>query len=209
MMFNVDPAVAARAGFTPQEIELDASAILQGEPAPHAGGGERPRLHHSRALSGRDARHRWIRSAIRCSSAAPARPRRSVRWPTFERDPGPDGNPPREPAARRAGDRALRRTEPGRRHGEGAAGGRGSESSAQHSRASTAGTYEEQQKSFHDLVVVLVLAIVLVFMVLLFEFGNFAAPLAISRLGAAFHLAACFWRCWSPARRSTSRRSWA
>ena len=30
---NVDPVVAARAGFTPQEVELDASAILQGEPA--------------------------------------------------------------------------------------------------------------------------------------------------------------------------------
>ena len=30
----MDPAVAARAGFTPQEVELDASAILQGEPAP-------------------------------------------------------------------------------------------------------------------------------------------------------------------------------
>ena len=28
------PVAAARAGFTPQEIELDASAILQGEPAP-------------------------------------------------------------------------------------------------------------------------------------------------------------------------------
>jgi multidrug efflux pump subunit AcrB len=41
------------------------------------------------------------------------------------------------------------------------------------------GTYEEQQKSFHDLVMVLVLAILLVFIVLLFEFGNFAAPLAI------------------------------
>ena len=32
-LFQVDPAVAARAGFTPQEIELDASAIMQGEPA--------------------------------------------------------------------------------------------------------------------------------------------------------------------------------
>ncbi|HVP47552.1 MAG TPA: efflux RND transporter permease subunit, partial [Bryobacteraceae bacterium] len=31
-VFQVDPAVAARAGFTPQEIELDASAIMQGEP---------------------------------------------------------------------------------------------------------------------------------------------------------------------------------
>ncbi|MDQ6759630.1 MAG: efflux RND transporter permease subunit, partial [Acidobacteriota bacterium] len=41
------------------------------------------------------------------------------------------------------------------------------------------GAYAEQQRSFHDLVVVLVLAIVLVFTVLLFEFHNFAAPLAI------------------------------
>ena len=33
VVFNVDPVVAARAGFTPQEVELDASAMLQGEPA--------------------------------------------------------------------------------------------------------------------------------------------------------------------------------
>jgi multidrug efflux pump subunit AcrB len=39
--------------------------------------------------------------------------------------------------------------------------------------------YEEQQKSFRDLAVVLVLAILLVFTVLLFEFGNFGAPIAI------------------------------
>src|SRR5262249_30047184 len=31
--FKVDPPVAARAGFTAEEIELDASAIIQGEPA--------------------------------------------------------------------------------------------------------------------------------------------------------------------------------
>jgi multidrug efflux pump subunit AcrB len=41
------------------------------------------------------------------------------------------------------------------------------------------GQYEEQQKSFQDLAFVLILAIVLVFTVLLFEFGNFAAPLAV------------------------------
>src|SRR5439155_8340439 len=33
-MFRVDQAMAARAGFTPQEIEVDISAMLQGEPAP-------------------------------------------------------------------------------------------------------------------------------------------------------------------------------
>ena len=41
------------------------------------------------------------------------------------------------------------------------------------------GAYEEQQNSFRDLVLVLVLAVVLVFIVLLFEFGDFAAPVAI------------------------------
>jgi multidrug efflux pump subunit AcrB len=46
-------------------------------------------------------------------------------------------------------------------------------------RVEYGGTYEEQQKSFHDLVMVFVLAILLVFIVLLFEFGSFAAPLAI------------------------------
>jgi multidrug efflux pump subunit AcrB len=41
------------------------------------------------------------------------------------------------------------------------------------------GTYAEQQKSFRDLLVVLSLAVVLVFTVLLFEFREFAAPMAI------------------------------
>ena len=41
------------------------------------------------------------------------------------------------------------------------------------------GTYKEEQKSFRDLIFVLVLAIVLIFIVLLFEFRTFAAPTAI------------------------------
>jgi multidrug efflux pump subunit AcrB len=46
-------------------------------------------------------------------------------------------------------------------------------------RVEYGGQYAEQQKSFHDLVFVLALAIVLVFMVLLFEFGDFGAPIAV------------------------------
>jgi multidrug efflux pump subunit AcrB len=46
-------------------------------------------------------------------------------------------------------------------------------------RVQYGGQFEEQQKSFKDLAFVLFLAIVLVFTVLLFEFGGFAAPLAI------------------------------
>ena len=77
-----------------------------------------------------------------------------------------------------AGDRALRRHEPGRRHGEGAGGHRRSELPPG-IRVQYGGQFEEQQKSFKDLAFVLVLAIVLVFIVLLFEFGNFAAPVAV------------------------------
>jgi len=46
-------------------------------------------------------------------------------------------------------------------------------------RVDYGGTYQEQQKSFHDLVVVLLLALVLIFLVLLFEFRTFTAPIAI------------------------------
>jgi multidrug efflux pump subunit AcrB len=46
-------------------------------------------------------------------------------------------------------------------------------------RVEYGGTYREQQKSFRDLTVVLLLAIVLVFLVLLFEFRSFTAPVAI------------------------------
>ena len=46
-------------------------------------------------------------------------------------------------------------------------------------RVEYGGQFAEQQKSFRDLVFVLALAIVLVFMVLLFEFGEFGAPIAV------------------------------
>ena len=46
-------------------------------------------------------------------------------------------------------------------------------------RVEYGGTYEEQQKSFHDLIRVLLLALALVFGVLLAEFRNFSAPIAI------------------------------
>ncbi len=46
-------------------------------------------------------------------------------------------------------------------------------------RVQYGGIYEEQQKSFKDFAFVLGLAVVLVFIVLLFEFGEFAAPTAV------------------------------
>jgi multidrug efflux pump subunit AcrB len=46
-------------------------------------------------------------------------------------------------------------------------------------RVEYGGTYQEQQKSFRDLATVLLLAVVLIFLVLLFEFRTFTAPIAI------------------------------
>ena len=46
-------------------------------------------------------------------------------------------------------------------------------------RVEYGGTYREQQKSFRDLTIVLALAVVLIFLVLLFEFRSFTAPVAI------------------------------
>ncbi|MGH9352395.1 MAG: efflux RND transporter permease subunit, partial [Terriglobia bacterium] len=46
-------------------------------------------------------------------------------------------------------------------------------------RVEYGGTYQTKKKAFNDLVLVLVLAVVFVFLVLLFEFKNFSAPVAI------------------------------
>jgi multidrug efflux pump subunit AcrB len=46
-------------------------------------------------------------------------------------------------------------------------------------RVEYGGTYQEQQRSFHDLIVVLLLALMLIFLVVLFEFRTYSAPLAI------------------------------
>jgi multidrug efflux pump subunit AcrB len=46
-------------------------------------------------------------------------------------------------------------------------------------RVEYGGTYKEQQQSFRDLLTVFVLAVILIFLVLLFEFRSFSAPTAI------------------------------
>ena len=69
------------------------------------------------------------------------------------------------------------------------------------------GTYEEQQQSFHDLVLVLVLAILLVFLVLLFEFRTLAAPLAILS-SALLSTSGVFLALLITTPRLTSRRLW-
>ena len=151
---------------------------------------------------------RSTRSATRCWSAAPGRPPRSARWRRSTELPG-QTEIRRENLQRDVAVTArLEGHDLGDGHGRGAAGRRTSCTCRPRIRVSTAAHYEEQQKSFHDLVFVLVLAIVLVFIVLLFEFGNFAAPVAILS-SALLSTSRRFPRAADhAARRSTSLRSW-
>jgi CzcA family heavy metal efflux pump len=177
LVMRVDSIVAARAGFTPQEIELDASAILQGEPAPppvilNA----RPYTIRVRFPESTRASLDRIRNTLITSSTGKSASLGSVAEFTDQ-----------------AGQTEILRENLQREVAvtgrfEGVSLGKGMQTVQKAVagmnlpaaiRVVYGGTYAEQQKSFRDLLVVLVLAVVLVFTVLLFEFGNFAAPVAI------------------------------
>jgi CzcA family heavy metal efflux pump len=178
IVMNVDPVVAARGGFSPQEIELDASAILQGEPA------TTPVVVNDRAYTIRvrfpdNTRTNLdqIRNTIITSSAT-GKNATLGSVADFQSEVG-QTEITRENLQRRV-------AVTGRF--EGISLGKGMEVVKQvvtdlqippSIRVVYGGVYEQQQKSFRDLLLVLVLAIVLVFTVLLFEFRGFAAPTAI------------------------------
>ncbi len=176
-VFQVDPTVAARAGFTPEELELDASAIMQGEPAPT------PVVVNERAYTIRvrfpsstrsslDAMRNTILGSATGQKATLGSLARIMQIPGQTEIRRDNLQPDTAVTARLEGldlGGAIEKIQ----------------SVIQKLnippaiRVEYGGAYEEQQRSFHDLVVVLALAIVLVFIVLLFEFGDFAAPVAI------------------------------
>ncbi len=175
--FQVDQAVAARAGFTPQEVELDASAIFQGEPAPN------PIVVNNRPYTLRvtfppetrsslDA----IRNTVLISGTGKIATLGTLA--TLQNDPG-------QTEIRRENlQRDVAVT--GRLEGMSLGTGIGlvqKKVAALHIpssiRVEYGGLYQQQQQSFHDLLFVLAAAVVLVFTVLLVEFGGFAAPIAI------------------------------
>ena len=176
-VFQVDPTVAVRAGFTPEEVELDASAIMQGEPAPT------PVVVNERAYTIRVRFPPWARSSLdtmrntilgsstgqKATLGSLARVIQIPGQTEIRRD---NLQPDMAVTARLEGldlGSAIRKIQGviQKLHLPPAI------------RVEYGGAYEEQQRSFRDLVLVLVLAIVLVFIVLLFEFGDFAAPVAI------------------------------
>jgi len=176
-LFRVDPEIAARAGFTPQEIELDTSAILQGEPAPT------PVVLNDRAYTIRvrfpestRASTEAIKNTLLVSSTGKTGTLGSLA--TVEEIPG-------QTEVRREN---LQRNVTVTARLEGLDLGSGVKEVQKAIadlhlpaaiRVEYGGGYAEQQQSFHDLMIVLALAIVLVFTVLLFEFGGFAAPIAV------------------------------
>jgi len=176
-VFNVDPVVAARAGFSPQEVEVDASAILQGEPA------ATPLVVNDRAYTIRvrfPERTRATLDAIRDTVLVSG----TGKTASIGSLTGMVQIPGQTEIRRENLQRDVQVTA----RFEGLNLGEGMDKVQRavrdlhipsNIRVAYGGQYEEQQKSFRELVVVLLLAIVLVFMVLLFEFGSFAAPTAV------------------------------
>ena len=176
-VFNVDPVVAARAGFSPQEVEVDASAILQGEPA------ATPVVVNDRAYTIRvrfPERTRATLDAIRDTVLVSG----TGKTASIGSLAGMVQIPGQTEIRRENLQRDVQVTA----RFEGLNLGEGMDQVQQavrdlhipsNIRVAYGGQYEEQQKSFRELVVVLLLAILLVFLVLLFEFGSFAAPAAV------------------------------
>ncbi len=177
LIMNVDPIVAARAGFTPQEVELDASAILQGEPAPTpVVVNNRPYTVRVRFPPSTRASLEQIRNTLLTSSTGKTATLGSL---ADIRSEAGQTEILRENLQR---DVAVTGRFEGVSLGKGIAAVQRAVSILKIPpaiRVMYGGTYEEQQRSFRDLVLVLALAVVLVFTVLLFEFGSFAAPASI------------------------------
>jgi len=175
--FQVNPSVAARAGFTPEEVATDAAAILEGEPAPT------PVVNNDRAYTLRVRFPRSARASLEAMrdtllTSSSGKTATLGTLASIAKIPG-QTEIRRENLQR---DVAVTARLEGRDLGSGVNEVR-KVVDALHLpssiRVEYGGTYQEQQKSFQDLILVLILAIVLVFIVLLFEFRTFAAPIAI------------------------------
>ena len=177
IVYQVNATTAARAGFTPEEISTDAAALLEGEVA------TTPVISNDRAYSIRVRYPQRNRSSLEAMSntllnSGTGHTATLGSLASVEQLPG-------QTEIRREN---LQRdiTVTARLEGRDLGGGMADVQRAvaglhlpQSIRVIYGGTYAEQQQSFKDLVFVLVLAIVLVFLVLLFEFRNLWAPLAI------------------------------
>jgi CzcA family heavy metal efflux pump len=175
--FQVNPTVAARAGFTPEEVALNASAVLEGEPA------ATPVVLNDRAYTIRvrfpdQNRSSLDRMSNTLLTSATGHTATLGSLATVTTDPG-------ETEIRREN---LQRLVQVTARLEGVDLGTGV-TAVQKAvrdmhlpssiRVEYGGLYEENRKSSRDLMLVLLLALLLLFAVLLFEFRTFSAPTAI------------------------------
>ena len=175
--FQVDPALASRLGFTVQEVAEDATSLLDGLPAtdPVIMGG-RPYTVRVRMSD----EHRASLSAIENTVFNSATGHTATLGSLAEIKE----LPPQNEIRRENLEQVVLVS--GRLEGSNLGGAMVKVKDAVAKlnlpasvRVDYGGTYEEQQKSFHELLQVLILALALVFGVLLAEFRNFSAPIAI------------------------------
>ena len=175
--FQINPMIAARAGFSPEEVSVDASAVLEGEPAatpvitndiPYTIRVRYPDANRSslaamsNTLLNSASGHTATLGSLATVTGLPGQT--EIRRENLQRDVTVTAR--LEATDLGSAIKAVQKTV--------------SDLHLPPSiRAVYSGTYEEQQQSFHDLMLVLVLAIVLVFVVLLFEFRTIAAPVSI------------------------------
>jgi CzcA family heavy metal efflux pump len=177
IVFNVDPQKAARAGFAADELEIATSAIMDGEPA------SQPVIVRDRPFTLRvrfPAANRASLEALSNTMLVNSNGGTATlgALTSIEETPG-QTEVLRENLQRAANVTArLENID----LGTGIAAVQKAVADLKLPpaiRVEYGGTYQEQQKSFRDLVTVLVLAVVLIFLVLLFEFGSYRAPIAI------------------------------
>jgi len=175
--FNVNPAVVAKSGFSGEEVSTDAEAILEGVPA------ATPLVANSRAYTIRVRLPEQNRSSFEAMKntlliSSTGKIATLGTLAQVEEMPG-QMEIRRENLQRKV--EVTARLE-GMSLGEGikrvqkAVANLHLPSSI---RVVYGGLYELQQKDYRDLAIILVLAIVLIFTVLLFEFRSFSAPIAI------------------------------
>jgi CzcA family heavy metal efflux pump len=190
--FQVNAATAARSGFTPEEVAVDASALLEGQPA------ATPVVLNDRVYpirvrfpdASRSSLEQMMNTPIVSSTGRTATLGSLASLATDEGQ---------TEIRRENSQRFMKVT--ARLEGVGLGSGIAAVQQAVKNlhlpssiRVEYGGTFEEQQKSFRDLLKVLFLALLFLFIVLLFEFRTFSAPSAIlasallSTFGAVFAL---------------------
>lgn len=175
--FNVLPAVAARAGFTAEEVATDAQAILQGAPASSS------LVANNRAYTIRvrfPEQNRASLDAMKDTLLTSSTGKTATLGTLAQVVELPGQTEIRRENLQRKVDVTARLE--GMSLGEGIR--RAQKAVAELHLPSSirvlyGGLYEQQQKDYRDLAVIFFLAVVLVFTVLLFEFRSFSAPVAI------------------------------